>query len=152
MRLIIYKIPEKEKVLYNLGQLLEKLCKQNKIGILCSEDVVGMIDDILWTFSTNIFLPHDIATGNEEIDSRQPIVISADMNWLNRKVLCLFTNEDLFKVLDKINVLDEVEHIVYMLQMKEENDIEKIIEKAKNNVNNICIDVYQKSNNRWVKI
>jgi DNA polymerase IIIc chi subunit len=152
MRLIIYKIPEKEKVLYNIGQLLEKLCKQNKIGILCSEDVVGMIDDILWTFSTNIFLPHDIATGNEEIDSRQPIVISADMNWLNRKVLCLFTNEDLFKVLDKINVLDEVEHIVYMLQMKEENDIEKIIEKVKNNVNNICIDVYQKSNNRWVKI
>jgi len=152
MRLIIYKIPEKEKVLYNLGQLLEKLCKQNKIGILCSEDVVGMIDDILWTFSTNIFLPHDIATGNEEIDSRQPIVISADMNWLNRKVLCLFTNEDLFKILDKINVLDEVEHIVYMLQMKEENDIEKIIEKVKNNVNNICIDVYQKSNNRWVKI
>lgn len=152
MRLIIYKIPEKEKVLYNLGQLLEKLCKQNKIGILCSEDVVEMIDDILWTFSTNIFLPHDIATGNEEIDSRQLIVISADMNWLNRKVLCLFTNEDLFKILDKINVLDEVEHIVYMLQMKEENDIEKIIEKVKNNVNNICIDVYQKSNNRWVKI
>ncbi len=152
MRLIIYKIPEKEKVLYNLGQLLEKLCKQNKIGILCSEDVVGMIDDILWTFSTNIFLPHDIATGNEEIDSRQPIVISADMNWLNRKVLCLFTNEDLFKILDKINVLDEVEHIVYMLQMKEKNDIEKIIEKVKNNVNNICIDVYKKSNNRWVKI
>lgn len=152
MRLIIYKIPEKEKVLYNLGQLLEKLCKQNKIGILCSEDVAGMIDDILWTFSTNIFLPHDIATGNEEIDSRQPIVISADMNWLNRKVLCLFTNEDLFKVLDKINILNEVEHIVYMLQIKEENDIEEIIEKVKNNVNNICIDVYQKSNNRWVKI
>ena len=152
MRLIIYKIPEKEKVLYNLGQLLEKLCKQNKIGILCSEDVAGMIDDILWTFSTNIFLPHDIATGNEEIDNRQPIVISADMNWLNRKVLCLFTNEDLFKVLDKINILNEVEHIVYMLQIKEENDIEEIIEKVKNNVNNICIDVYQKSNNRWVKI
>ena len=40
MRLIIYKIPDKEKISPNLGKLLEKLATSKKIGVLCDTNIL----------------------------------------------------------------------------------------------------------------
>lgn len=148
-RIVIYNIPVKEKILYNLGQLLEKIltnvvCRKSDIGIFCNKEFIQEIDSILWTFSTNIFLPHDIAASDEKQNFKQPILISDKIEQLNRKILCLFTEKDLFLALDNGNSLDKIEQIIYPVQ-EEKIDIAKIKEK------NISIDIYTKMEKKWVK-
>ena len=152
MRLVIYKIPGRERVLYNLGQLLEKLSKQSQIGILCNKDATKTVDDVLWTFSTNIFLPHDVAVGVSAEDDRQPVLISEKLELLNREVLCLFTNEDLFDVLRNTNkcVLSKVGCIIYMTQ--EDFDTHKLIDDVSVLGVNDGVDVFEKINKKWHKI
>ena len=76
MRTILYKISSNEKVLYNLGILLEKLCISNKkIGVLCDKDNISIVDKTLWTFSTNYLVPHDVSINDVEEEEKSKMMI-----------------------------------------------------------------------------
>lgn len=62
-----------------LPGLLEKtLANGWKASVRCGEqDALKRIDDALWLYRDDSFLPHGIATG-DEADSRQPILLTAD--------------------------------------------------------------------------
>ena len=143
MRVVIYKIPKKEKVLYNLGLLLCKLFKNKKIGILCEKETIDFVDKTLWTFSTNVFLPHDVAVEDELQNEKQPILISSELKHLNRDILCVLTENDLFFAVDKQNVAHGVNDLIYMTQ--DDCDILKI--KKCSNVDKV--DVFEKTQNTW---
>lgn len=127
MRIVIYQISEKEKVIYNLGKLLEQLCtKEEKIGILCDKDNIEDLDKELWTFSTNAFVPHDVVittnnkalkinketiensnnSANTEIEENnsnemQPVLLASDLEVIRfRKIICVLNENDLLKVLN----------------------------------------------------
>ena len=153
MRLVIYKIPEREKVLYNLGQLLEKLCQQKRIGVFCNKEAIKIVDDILWTFSTNIFLPHDIATDDVEYNDRQPVLLDYDLKNLNREILCLFNDNDLQKALENRTTLNKVDCIIYMVQIKNkaETGLLTCYDLIKK-MNIEHVDVFAKNNNKWEKV
>ena len=143
MRVVIYKIPKKEKVLYNLGLLLCKLFKNKKIGIFCEKETIDFVDKTLWTFSTNVFLPHDVAVEDELQNEKQPILISSELKHLNRDILCVLTENDLFFAVDKQNVAHGVNDLIYMTQ--DDCDILKI--KKCSNVDKV--DVFEKTQNTW---
>ena len=148
MRLVIYKLPYGEKVLYNLGQLLEKLYKQKKIGIFCDQEIIEMVDRTLWVFSSNAFLPHDIANGTDK-DGLQPILLSADIALINREIICVFNNTDLYKLMAEYVDNQKamlVQDVIYMTQ--EELNIDEIKEKTKIDI----VDIFKKKNNNWSKV
>ena len=143
MRVVIYKIPKKEKVLYNLGLLLCKLFKNKKIGIFCEKETMDFVDKMLWTFSTNVFLPHNIAVEDELQNEKQPILISSELKRLDRDVLCVLTENDLFFAIDKQNTAKCINDLIYMTQ--DDCDILKI----KNHPNVDKVDVFEKTQNTW---
>lgn len=150
MRVAIYKIPTQEKVLNNLGFLLEKVSTQYLVGVLCDPGIETVVDSIFWTFSTNVFLPHDIATGLVEKDEKQPVLISGKIELLNREVLCLFTSKDLFDILNKKkDFLNKVECIVYMTQ--EDSGVRELVDKI-SILNVDSVDVFEKINKKWKKL
>lgn len=145
MRVVIYKIPQQEKVLYNLGKLLEKIFKNHQIGVLCNESNIEFVDKTLWTFSSDVFIPHDIDCNDETENKKNPILLSCDLNKIVRDVLCVFTLEDLEKILsDEFNFKNNINTLIYITQ--EENDVLKI--KHSTNCN---IDVFVKNKNKWEK-
>lgn len=147
MRLIIYKIPDKEKISPNLGKLLEKLATSKKIGVLCDTNILDNFDKELWIFSTNAFLPHDIATGDVETDELQPVLISDKIGLINREVVCVFNNLDLHSVVEfqKTNKECKIADIVYMTKDNFNN-----CDFTKND--NIKIDMFEKIQDKWNKI
>ena len=150
MRVAIYKIPIQEKVLNNLGFLLEKVSTQYSVGVLCDSSIETIVDNVFWTFSTNVFLPHDIATGSIEEDEKQPVLISGKLELLNRKVLCLLTSKDLFDVLNKKkDFLNKVKCVVYITQ--EDFSACDLIDKI-STLNVDSIDVFEKVNKKWKKL
>lgn len=150
MRIAIYKIPTQEKVLNNLGFLLEKISAQHYVGVLCDSNIESIVDNIFWTFSTNVFLPHNIATGLAEEDKKQPVLISGKLELLNREVLCLLTNKDLVDVLGKKkDFLNKVECVVYITQ--EDFDIRDFVDKILTpDVDSV--DIFEKVNKKWKKL
>lgn len=145
MRVVIYKIPQQEKVLYNLGKLLEKIFKNHQIGVLCNESNIEFVDKTLWTFSSDVFIPHDIDCNDEMKNKKNPILLSCDLNKIIRDVLCVFTLEDLEKILsDEFNFKNNINTLIYITQ--EENDVLKI--KHSTNCN---VDVFVKNKNKWEK-
>ena len=145
MRVVIYKIPQQEKVLYNLGKLLEKIFKNHQIGVLCNESNIEFVDKTLWTFSSDVFIPHDIDCNDEMENKKNPILLSCDLNKIVRDVLCVFTLEDLEKILsDEFNFKNNINTLIYITQ--EENDVLKI--KHSTNCN---VDVFVKNKNKWEK-
>ena len=145
MRVVIYKIPQQEKVLYNLGKLLEKIFKNHQIGVLCNESNIEFVDKTLWTFSSDVFIPHDIDCNDETENKKNPILLSCDLNKIVRDVLCVFTLEDLEKILsDEFNFKNNINTLIYITQ--EENDVLKI--KHSTNCN---VDVFVKNKNKWEK-
>lgn len=147
MRIAIYKLSMQEKVLYNLGWLLEKLCKSKKIGIFCDGGIVDTIDRALWTFSTNSFLPHWVATGDDS-DDRQPVLISGKLTELShREIVCVFDNTKLFETLKQYN---DATDIIYMTQ--EDIDVEDLQKKTREIDKSINVDVFTKQNNKWMRL
>ena len=147
MRIAIYKLSMQEKVLYNLGWLLEKLCKSKKIGIFCDSGVVEAMDRALWTFSTNSFLPHCTATGNDS-DIRQPVLISGNLAELkSREIICVFDNSKLFETIKQNH---DITDVIYMTQ--EDIDVENL-QKATSEIDkSINVDVFAKQNNKWIRL
>ena len=147
MRIAIYKLSMQEKVLYNLGWLLERLCKSKKIGIFCDSGAIELIDRALWTFSTNSFLPHWIATGSDG-NIRQPVLISGNLAELhNRDIICVFDNTKLFEVTKKNH---DATDVIYMTQ--EDVDAENLKKTTKEIDGSISIDVFAKQNNKWFRL
>jgi DNA polymerase IIIc chi subunit len=98
---------------------------------------------MLWTFSTNVFLPHDVAVEDELQNEKQPILISSELKHLNRDVLCVLTENDLFTAIDKQNVAQGTNDLIYMTQ--DDCDILKI--KKQSNVDKV--DIFEKTQNTW---
>ena len=148
MRVVAYQIPENEKVLYNLGLLLCKLSKNDKIGVFCGDEINPTdIDKTLWTFSTNVFLPHDIATGDLQQDEKQPVLISNDYEKLNRKILCILSEDKLFFVLKNTNTLNRVNTVVFLTQ----NDFDASLLQNQPDIDSI--DIFKKDyNNKWFRV
>jgi len=146
MRIVIYKLFENEEVLYNLGILLEQLFNKKTIGVFCDENIIDFLDKKFWTFSTNSFLPHDIADGTEN-DEKQPILLSSDALKIDREIICVFNNKDLDKITSYIQEkkLKKVKDIIYMTQ--EDLKIEEIRKKD----SSIDIDYFEKNNGKWIK-
>ena len=145
-RLVIYKLPKNERVLYNLGYLLEKLCKKQKIGVFCDKEIIEMVDRELWTFSSNAFLPHNISKNSVE-DNLQPVLLASNTNQIDREIICIFNNTDLFKIIDdsNSNTIKNLKDIIYMTQ--EEINVEDV----KKSIQNITISCFEKTNNKWQK-
>lgn len=149
-RVVIYQIPENEKVIYNLGLLLEQICVSNlkkaenerqKIGVLCKKEDLEVVDKALWTFSTHTFLPHNIATDSSEDNAKQPVLISDDLQKINnREVLCVFNNDALKQVYSE----DSTQQIIYMTTENVIEEVKKICEVAN-------IEIYKKQNGKWSK-
>ena len=147
MRVAIYKLSMQEKVLYNLGWLLEKLCKSKKIGIFCDSGAVEAIDRALWTFSTNAFLPHWIATGTDS-DIRQPVLISGNLDELkNREIVCVFDNTKLFETIKQNH---DATDVIYMTQ--DDVDVENLQKTISEIGKSVKFDVFAKQNNKWIKL
>ena len=152
-RLVIYNIPKNEKVVYNLGQLLDKLCysqlefKENnrkKIGILCKKEDIETIDKTLWTFSTHTFIPHNISIENKEENDKQPVLISDKIeNIKDRQMLCVFDNNGLKQVYNE----KENQEIIYMTQ----DNIKDNIDEIKKICELINLEIYKKQNGKWEK-
>ena len=143
MRIVVYKIPEQEKILYNLGFILEKICKTNQVSVLCDVENVEFVDKVLWTFSSNSFLPHDIAIDDFEKNKKQPVLICVKKEQIKTNVVCVFNINDLNDFLENVNITT----IIYITQ--NQNDILKI----KQNIiaDNFLIDVFVKNNKKWEK-
>jgi DNA polymerase-3 subunit chi len=64
-----------------LPKLLEKAyaAGQKVIVLIDSEERLGLLNSVLWTYSTNAFLPHGCAADDPITHSRQPI-------WLTTKI------------------------------------------------------------------
>ena len=157
MRVVVYQIEKHEKVIYNLGVLLDKLCLSGKkIGILCDKDNINDIDKCLWTFSTHAFLPHNVATHQAEPDINtkendiQPVLLTDDaVDIVNRGVICVLSLEDIKTLstalanMDNVNEDCEIEKdIIYITYDNIVDDIKNIFPLAQ-------IDVYKKTNGKW---
>jgi len=75
---------EKARLEEVLTDLLEKtIAKGWKASVRCNTaQTAGHLDEYLWTFRDDAFLPHGIALGEKE-DARQPILISDSLEPLN---------------------------------------------------------------------
>lgn len=64
-----------------LPKLLEKAYSANQrvVVVVDSQERLELLNSILWTYSTNAFLPHGSAADTPETHSRQPI-------WLTTKI------------------------------------------------------------------
>ena len=149
-RVVIYQIPANEKVIYNLGVLLEQICLSNlkkedkerqSIGILCRQDDINVIDRALWTFSTHTFVPHDIAGNDDDYNSQQPVLLSSNFEDIqDRKILSVFDNDGLRSVYSE----NSEQHIIYMTTENVIEEVKKICELAN-------IEIYKKQNGKWNK-
>lgn len=66
-------------------RLLHKALERDMRAILlCSNnDEVKQMDELLWTFSPNVFLPH--ATSNDDLPEQQPILITSSVDHADNK-------------------------------------------------------------------
>lgn len=148
MRVVIYKLELDEKIVYNLGQLLEKLCLSGKkIGILCEKSKLEEIDKTLWTFSTNYFVPHDIVCNDKKYNDNQNVLLSDNINDItDRDILCIFDNESLRKIATNISNCDEtkISDIIYMTY-------EDVVENVKNILPIANVVLFKKIKGKWEK-
>ena len=168
MRIIVYKIPSTEKVLYNLGILLEKLCLAKKrIGIFCDEENIAVIDKTLWTFSTNYFVPHEISLNDAVENERskmfsneiQPVLLATSLQDLyDREILCVFNDIDFEKSIsylkdNKNTIKYGIKDIIYIVN---DNNVNMAKIKDLINSNDIdseknTLDIYVKNGLKWEK-
>ena len=149
-RIVIYQIPANEKVIYNLGVLLEQICLSNlkkekkerqNIGILCRQDDINVIDRALWTFSTHTFVPHNISCENKQQNIEQPILLSSNLEDIkDRNILCVFNGDGLKQVYSE----NSQQQIIYMTTENVIEEVKKICEVAN-------IEIYKKQNGKWSK-
>ena len=147
-RVVIYKIDENEKVIYNLGFLLEKLCiAGKKIAVFCAEDNIQQIDKALWTFSTNCFVPHDIANANGKNDL-QPALLSADLNdFYGREIICVFSLDDLRNLVNNEEIANEINDVIFITH----DDLNSVVEQVKNICPVANVDIFKKTQGKWEK-
>lgn len=147
-RIVIYKIDETEKVIYNLGFLLEKLCiAGKKIAVFCTEDNIQQIDKALWTFSTNCFVPHDIANANGKNDL-QPALLSADLNdFHGREIICVFSLDDLRSFVNNEDIANEINDVIFITH----DDLNSVVEQVKNICPVANVDIFKKTKGKWEK-
>ncbi len=147
-RVVIYKIDENEKVIYNLGFLLEKLCMAGKkIAVFCTEDNIHQIDKALWTFSTNCFVPHDIANANGKNDL-QPALLSADLNdFHGREIICVFSLDDLRSLVNNEDIANEINDVIFITH----DDLNSVVEQVKNICPVANVDIFKKTQGKWEK-
>ncbi|MBQ7537162.1 MAG: DNA polymerase III subunit chi [Rickettsiales bacterium] len=147
-RVVIYKIDENEKVIYNLGFLLEKLCiAGKKIAVFCTEDNIQQIDKALWTFSTNCFVPHDIANANGKNDL-QPALLSADLNdFHSREIICVFSLDDLRSLVNNEEIANEINDVIFITH----DDLNSVVEQVKNICPVANVDIFKKTQGKWEK-
>ena len=149
-RVVIYQIPENEKVIYNLGQLLEQICikelknkpnDRQKIGVLCKKEDLEVVDKALWTFSTHTFVPHNISCENKQQNIEQPILLSSNLEDIkDRNILCVFNGDGLKQVYSE----NSQQQIIYMTTENVIEEVKKICEVAN-------IEIYKKQNGKWSK-
>ena len=147
-RVVIYKIDENEKVIYNLGFLLEKLCiAGRKIAVFCDNDNIQQIDKALWTFSTNCFVPHDIANANGKNDL-QPALLSADLNdFHGREIICVFSLDDLRSLVNNEEIANEINDVIFITH----DDLNSVVEQVKNICPVANVDIFKKTQGKWEK-
>ena len=163
IKIVVYNVEEKNKVIYNLGVLMEKkVCiSQKNIGLLCEPSEVASIDRILWTFSSNYFIPHDIFIVNnehtdyEDKNENQPVLLATHIsNIINRDTICVLTEENLMVVLKtltdgKIVGSDrDIELIYISYNIKNIDDIKLRIFKKKKK-KDVVVDYYVQKNGKW---
>ena len=148
MRVAIYKLDTNEKIIYTLGLLLEKLCISKKIGVLCNNDNINIFDKVLWTFSTNYFIPHDIVSDNDDYNNMQNVLLSTNLNdlLLFREILCLFNLSDIRLFSNKIDEKQKIININDIIYITYE---EECVEKIKDILPTANIDLYKKQNGKW---
>ncbi len=173
MRIVVYQIPEKEEVVYNLGHLLEKLCTR-KIGILCDKNNINELDKGLWTFSTNAFVPHEIATieDNDAVDTinninsdndMQPVLLSDDINAICRDIVCVLKEDDLKLALNfnyaNSKKMGRINDVIYMTKeninidsLKEMIESKNTATNDENSPNNNVLVIYKKDNGKWKEL
>ena len=144
-RIVVYTLPECEDAVYHLGKLLDKLCSLKKtIGIFCSSDRTDYVDKKLWTFSTNAFVPHNVATGGS-LDAEQPVLIANDVEFLeNRKTLCVFDISGLQTIFKDISwQFDDI--IIFSTE-------KNIVENVEQLSCGYAIEKYSFNKGKWVKM
>ena len=80
-KILIYKTIDSNSIIYNIGVLIDKIItsKNEKIFIYCQNaDIMNIIDDKLWTFSPNYFIPHAIYTNENKVDFDNFVLLSID--------------------------------------------------------------------------
>ena len=158
MRVVVYQIEKHEKVIYNLGLLLDKLCLSGKkIGVLCNDNNINDIDKGLWTFSTNAFIPHGIAVANEngetkENNNLQPVLLTQNVaDIVDRDILYAFDLTNMQNISVALNTASENNQQNY-----QDKDIiyityDNVVDEIKNIFPLAQIDVYKKTNGKWQK-
>ena len=98
MTQILFYHLERSKLQQVLPQLLQKTLDRDWRAIVevKSEKEAKVIDDFLWSYANDSFLPHAIAGANE--DSEQPILISDKQDNPNSAKVRFFVNGALPKV------------------------------------------------------
>ena len=147
-RVVIYKIDENEKVIYNLGFLLEKLCSAGrKIAVFCDNDNIQQIDKALWTFSTNCFVPHDIANEKDKNDL-QPALLSSNLNdFHGREIICVFSLDDLRSLMNNEEIANEINDVIFITH----DDLNSVVEQVKNICPVANVDIFKKTQGKWEK-
>lgn len=147
MRVVIYQLELAEKIVYNLGQLLEKLCLSGKkIGVLCETSKLEEIDKYLWTFSTNYFIPHDIVCDDKEYNDNQNVLLTDNINDITeRDIVCVFDNDSLKKIASVIDTgVKTISDIIYMTKAD-------VVEGVKNILPIANVDLFKKIKGKWEK-
>lgn len=77
-----------------LPKLLEKAYASNQRSVVLtdSQERLEMLNSVLWTYSTNAFLPHGSATDSPETHSRQPIWLTTKIENPNQANLIISTS------------------------------------------------------------
>lgn len=161
IKIVVYNVEEKIKVIYNLGVLIEKkICISKKnIGLLCNQDEILSIDRILWTFSSNYFIPHDIAKKNddcnryEDKNENQPLLLTTDLNdIIDRDIICVLTEESLFNVLNSMidtGISKDIEVIYIAYNINIENFKNSLKDIQIKESNELLVDLYVQQNGKW---
>lgn len=158
MRVVIYQIEKHEKIIYNLGMLLDKLCASGKkIGVLCNDDNINDIDKGLWTFSTNAFVPHGIAVANEngetkENNNLQPVLLTQNVaDIVDRDILYAFDLTNMQNISVALNTASENNQQNYQDKDTIYIAYDNVVDEIKNIFPLAQIDVYKKTNGKWQK-